>query len=103
MNSIGYKSSKVYRLPSSSQNPFASRFYFCQFGEQVLRYTPIPPPPPPPSPLLLLLLLLSLAFLSCEGDKGMTGFGQVVIGPPGSGKTTYCNGMSQFLKLIGRQ
>ncbi|XP_042418533.1 GPN-loop GTPase QQT1-like [Zingiber officinale] len=30
-------------------------------------------------------------------------FGQAVIGPPGSGKTTYCNGMSQFLKLIGRK
>jgi hypothetical protein len=29
-------------------------------------------------------------------------YGQVVIGPPGSGKTTYCNGMSQFLRLIGR-
>ena len=28
-------------------------------------------------------------------------FGQVVIGPPGSGKTTYCNGMSQFLSLLG--
>ncbi|KNA17340.1 hypothetical protein SOVF_080470 [Spinacia oleracea] len=30
-------------------------------------------------------------------------FGQVVIGPPGSGKTTYCNGMSQFLPQIGRK
>ncbi|KAF3446545.1 hypothetical protein FNV43_RR11725 [Rhamnella rubrinervis] len=30
-------------------------------------------------------------------------FGQVVIGPPGSGKTTYCNGMSQYLNLIGRK
>ncbi|CAI9777187.1 unnamed protein product [Fraxinus pennsylvanica] len=29
--------------------------------------------------------------------------GWVVIGPPGSGKTTYCNGMSQFLQLIGRK
>ena len=30
-------------------------------------------------------------------------FGQVVIGPPGSGKTTYCNGMSQFLTAFGRE
>lgn len=29
-------------------------------------------------------------------------FGQIVIGPPGSGKTTYCNGMQQFMKAIGR-
>ena len=30
-------------------------------------------------------------------------FGQVVIGPPGSGKTTYCHGMSQFLSNVGRK
>ena len=30
-------------------------------------------------------------------------FGQVVIGPPGSGKTTYCNGMAQFLRGLGRK
>lgn len=30
-------------------------------------------------------------------------FGQVVIGPPGSGKTTYCNGMQQFLNALGRK
>ncbi|CAG5129456.1 unnamed protein product, partial [Candidula unifasciata] len=29
-------------------------------------------------------------------------FGQVVIGPPGSGKTTYCAGMSEFLSSLGR-
>ncbi|KAJ1942687.1 hypothetical protein GGF37_003001 [Kickxella alabastrina] len=30
-------------------------------------------------------------------------FGQIVIGPPGSGKTTYCNGMHQFLTALGRK
>lgn len=29
-------------------------------------------------------------------------FGQIVIGPPGSGKSTYCNGCSQFFNAIGR-
>jgi GTPase SAR1 family protein len=29
-------------------------------------------------------------------------YGQVVAGPPGSGKTTYCNGMQEYLRLLGR-
>jgi len=32
-----------------------------------------------------------------------TSFGQVVIGPPGSGKTTYCNGMQQLMNAAGRE
>lgn len=39
-----------------------------------------------------------------EGSKGSSlAFGQVVIGPPGSGKTTYCHGMREFLGRIGRK
>lgn len=30
-------------------------------------------------------------------------FGQVVIGPPGSGKTTYCKAMQEFLTHLGRK
>ena len=30
-------------------------------------------------------------------------FAQLVIGPPGSGKSTYCNGMYQFMSAIGRK
>mmetsp|Transcript_19064 Transcript_19064/g.25121 ORF Transcript_19064/g.25121 Transcript_19064/m.25121 type:complete len:363 (-) Transcript_19064:15-1103(-) len=33
----------------------------------------------------------------------ITGYGQVVIGPPGSGKTTYCFGMAQYLQVLGRK
>ena len=29
-------------------------------------------------------------------------YGQVVIGPPGSGKTTYCRGMQMYLECLGR-
>ncbi|XP_005105223.1 GPN-loop GTPase 2 [Aplysia californica] len=30
-------------------------------------------------------------------------FGQIVIGPPGAGKTTYCHGMQQFLSSLKRE
>lgn len=30
-------------------------------------------------------------------------FGQLVIGPPGAGKTTYCRKMAQFLKELDRK
>lgn len=29
-------------------------------------------------------------------------YGQVVAGPPGAGKTTYCAGMQEYLRLLGR-
>lgn len=34
---------------------------------------------------------------------GQATFGQVVVGPPGSGKTTYCHGLQQFYGLMGRR
>nr|KAF6505349.1 GPN-loop GTPase 2 [Rousettus aegyptiacus] len=37
------------------------------------------------------------------GAAPATAFGQAVIGPPGSGKTTYCLGMSEFLRSLGRR
>jgi GTPase SAR1 family protein len=30
-------------------------------------------------------------------------FAQVVVGPPGSGKTTYCQGMAQYMESLGRK
>jgi predicted PilT family ATPase len=30
-------------------------------------------------------------------------FGQLVIGPPGSGKTTYCFAMKEYYEYFGRQ
>lgn len=32
----------------------------------------------------------------------MVFFGQLVVGPPGSGKTTYCNGMQQMCRALHR-
>ena len=28
-------------------------------------------------------------------------FGQLVVGPPGAGKSTYCNGLQHYLTLKG--
>lgn len=33
----------------------------------------------------------------------MVFFGQIIIGSPGAGKTTYCHGMSQFANTLGRK
>jgi len=35
-------------------------------------------------------------------SDAMVGFGQLVIGPPGSGKTTYCNGLQHYFQLTSR-
>eukprot|EP00890_Picochlorum_soloecismus_P002836 jgi/Picsp_1/3553/NSC_06391-R1_gpn-loop gtpase 2-like len=48
--------------------------------------------------------------MSKVGDKASrdntkplpTLYGQVVVGPPGSGKTVYCHGLQQFFSSIGR-
>ncbi|KAI3726363.1 hypothetical protein L1987_66160 [Smallanthus sonchifolius] len=45
----------------------------------------------------------TITYLNQQGLCEKMVFGQVVIGPPGSGKTTYCNGMSQYLQLVGRK
>lgn len=51
-------------------------------------------PPPRPSELFTLRrIVLSLTMP----------FAQLVIGPPGSGKSTYCDGMHQFMSAIGRK
>lgn len=38
-----------------------------------------------------------------SGQEEPLRFGQVVIGPPGSGKSTYCRGMQEFLSRLGRK
>lgn len=51
--------------------------------------------------LLLLYFLWYLYFLEKKIKRLL--FGQLVIGPPGSGKTTYCDAMFKLCKEIGRK
>lgn len=57
-----------------------------------------------PPPLFRTTAFLSLPFFSpLDSEKSIMPFAQLVIGPPGSGKSTYCDGMHQFLSAIGRK
>lgn len=47
--------------------------------------------------------LLFTDIMSSQTQTHPLRFGQVVIGPPGSGKTTYCQGMQEFLTRLGRK
>lgn len=51
--------------------------------------------PPPPADLR------PLPALSQAAETYV--WGQVVVGPPGAGKSTYCTGMQHFLSLAGRR
>ena len=48
-------------------------------------------------------------FVSAVDDRkeraayGMAAYGQLVVGPPGSGKTTYCRGLAQLFSAIERK
>ncbi len=56
------------------------------------------------SPLLFhtVILLLTKSIESDDSHSIKMPFAQLVIGPPGSGKTTYCFGQYQFLSLLSR-
>ena len=43
------------------------------------------------------------AAVAAQSSTRRASFGQLVIGPPGAGKTTYCLGMQQFLTALGRK
>lgn len=41
-------------------------------------------------------------YASRKSDNRNLVFGQLVIGPPGSGKSTYCKGMYDTMKNLGK-
>ena len=46
---------------------------------------------------LFIVLMLSNSLMSVLYCRHMGIFGQIVIGPPGSGKSTYCRAMHEFM------
>lgn len=55
----------------------------------------------------LILFLFFLHIMATQNTSATTNsntvlYGQVVVGPPGAGKTTYCDGMQQYLRLLHR-
>ena len=53
--------------------------------------------------MMLCLYVVSEFFLKDFKTMTLTTFGQVVLGPPGSGKSTYCAAIKNFLTGIGRK
>lgn len=74
-----------------------------------IRVVPVPASTPPTAPSASIIHLHPTYYnvsssnrLVCYNNAIMP-FAQLVIGPPGAGKSTYCNGMQQFLGAIGRK
>jgi len=62
-----------------------------------------PPPPFPPSLLYHNAPTSSSPNLFQPPYTKTMPFAQLIIGPPGSGKSTYADGMHQFLSALGRK
>ena len=68
----------------------------CRRLPPVAATTPLLPAPPSPASL-------QRADPGSRPPDAPPVWGQVVVGPPGAGKSTYCAGMQQFLALAGRR
>ena len=48
-------------------------------------------------------LLYNFSFVISSANTFLMIYGQVVLGPPGSGKSTYCYALQQYFKIIDRK
>lgn len=46
---------------------------------------------------------INLPYPNSKSSRLNMPFGQLIVGAPGSGKSTYCDGMHQFMSAIGRK